>query len=120
MKTLYRGWSPTILRDVPFSMIYWLNYEIGKTQILRNRNENSMDNLTTFMCGAIAGSIAATITCPFDVVKTHRQIQLGETILNKKAIQTRHIFQEIYRTKGISGLFAGESFFCLIIGSIFR
>ena len=107
-KTLYRGWAPTILRDVPFSMIYWLNYEIGKTQILKFRNKKTMDNPTTFLCGAAAGSLSAAITCPFDVVKTHRQIQLGEIHLNKNSVQTLQIIQEIYRTKGVGGLFAGK------------
>ncbi len=108
--TLYRGWAPTVLRDVPFSMIYWVFYETGKTTILKKQKKSSLDSFSTFVCGACAGSIAATFTCPFDVVKTHRQIQLGEIqVLNKKATQTRNIIKEIYRQKGISGLFAGKS-----------
>lgn len=106
IQTLYRGWVPTILRDVPFSMIYWLNYEVAKTSLLKSQKKKSLDNLTTFMCGASAGAMAALITCPFDVVKTHRQIQLGQT-QNQNAILTTNIIRDIYRTKGINGLFAG-------------
>jgi len=108
-KTLYRGWVPTIMRDVPFSMIYWLNYETAKTLILKHQQKRTMDNYMTFICGATAGTIAAAITCPFDVVKTHRQVQLGEQqmVNNKGAVLTKDVIKEIYRTKGIQGLFAG-------------
>lgn len=108
---MYRGWSATILRDVPFSMIYWVNYELAKTTLLNLFNKRSLDNFSTFSCGAMAGSIAAIVTCPFDVVKTHRQIQLGETNLNKNAVFTKNIIKEIYRTKGVQGLFAGIFFY---------
>ncbi len=108
--TLYRGWAPTVLRDVPFSMVYWVCYETGKTELLKRQKKDSLDSITTFGCGAFAGSIAATLTCPFDVVKTHRQIQLGEIqVLNKKATQTSNIMRNIYMQKGASGLFAGKN-----------
>jgi solute carrier family 25 protein 39/40 len=110
MLALYRGWSPTILRDVPFSMIYWVNYELAKTTLLKRLDKRSLDSFATFFCGAISGSIAAIVTCPFDVVKTHRQIQLGETNLNKNAVITKNIIKEIFQTKGIQGLFAGIIF----------
>ncbi|VDM79969.1 unnamed protein product [Strongylus vulgaris] len=45
----YLGWMPTLLRDIPFS---------GKTTFA-----------TAFTCGAAAGSIAAVLTTPFDVVR---------------------------------------------------
>lgn len=107
-KTLYQGWVPTVMRDVPFSMIYWLNYETAKTLILRHRKKESMDNYMTFLCGATAGSTAAAVTCPFDVVKTHRQVQLGEQqMVNKRSVLTKDVIREIYRTKGFQGLFAG-------------
>ncbi len=105
---MYRGWVPTVLRDVPFSMIYWLNYETTKVLILNSQNKKSLDSLSTFLCGSLAGAIAAAITTPLDVVKTHRQIQLGDAeILNKRATYTINIIKEIYRTKGLGALFSG-------------
>lgn len=110
VQSLYRGLISTILRDVPFSMIYWLNYESLKTFFLKRQVDKTiiyLDSMTTALCGAMAGSVAAIITNPMDVVKTYRQIQLGERDLNKKARKTLFIIKDIRRTKGISALWAG-------------
>jgi len=37
--------------------------------------------LINFLSGAVAGTVASTITLPFDVVKTTKQIELGETMI---------------------------------------
>lgn len=87
-------------------MIYWFNYERFKTWMLRLKQKDRLDSLSTFICGASAGSISAAVTCPFDVVKTHRQIQLGESV-NIKSPKTLNVMRQIYRTKGVRGLFAG-------------
>jgi len=110
IKSLYRGWAPTVLRDVPFSMIYWMNYETAKTFVLNYQNKKSLDSAYTFVCGAFSGSVAALLTCPLDVVKTHRQIDIGNReILNKSATTTLNIMKKIYTTKGIQALFAGAT-----------
>ncbi|XP_023034727.1 solute carrier family 25 member 40 isoform X1 [Drosophila willistoni] len=74
---LWRGLPPTILRDVPFSGIYWTSYEYLKSSF--NVVEPSFG--FSFMAGAISGSVAATITTPFDVIKTHDQIEFGEKFI---------------------------------------
>lgn len=107
--SLYRGWVPTVWRDVPFSMIYWLGYESFKTAMLKREHKLEMSSLNTFVCGATAGSIAAFLTCPLDVVKTHRQIRIGELDLNTKSQRTMQIIRDILRTKGPAGLFAGKT-----------
>jgi solute carrier family 25, member 39/40 len=106
--SLYRGWVSTVWRDVPFSMIYWFNYESFKTLLLKKQNKNTLDSISTFSCGAAAGSIAAAMTCPLDVVKTYRQIQLGESDSAKKSRKTINIMKEINRVKGFKALFAGK------------
>ncbi|KYN00884.1 Solute carrier family 25 member 40 [Cyphomyrmex costatus] len=70
---LWMGLSSTLLRDVPFSAIYWLNYETIKR--LYSSQQTFTFNLAA---GAVAGSVSAFFTIPFDVVKTHRQIEMGE------------------------------------------
>ncbi|KAM7122825.1 mitochondrial glutathione transporter SLC25A40 isoform 6-T11 [Ciconia maguari] len=78
--SLWRGWSSTVLRDVPFS-------------------------------GAASGSIAAVITLPFDVVKTHRQTELWESetlkIPQRDCTSTWAVMRKIVAKNGITGLFAG-------------
>jgi hypothetical protein len=64
------------------------------------------------LCGATAGSLSAFITCPLDNVKTFRQIELGEKVVNKNS-KTLFILKQIYQTKGIGGYFAGNIFLFL-------
>ncbi|XP_061604212.1 probable mitochondrial glutathione transporter SLC25A39 isoform X1 [Phyllopteryx taeniolatus] len=109
--SLWRGWGPTVLRDVPFSAIYWFNYELVKAQLC-GRSQMTQANITiSFTAGAASGAIAAILTLPFDVVKTRRQIQLGEmdtlgTPL-KKTASTWRIMRDIWSEVGYRGLFAG-------------
>jgi len=51
---------------------------------------------------------AAIVTLPFDVIKTHRQIELGENLSHGKEItSTWKLIAQLYHHKGISALFAG-------------
>jgi solute carrier family 25 protein 39/40 len=107
-RSLYRGLVPTIWRDIPFSMIYWFNLENMKIFFLRYRNETKLDVPTIFFCGAVSGGITAALTTPLDVIKTLKQVELGE-INSKKAASQKTLFliKQTYRDKGIKGLFAG-------------
>ncbi|XP_027196757.2 mitochondrial glutathione transporter SLC25A40-like isoform X2 [Dermatophagoides pteronyssinus] len=111
---LWNGLNATLLRDVPFSIIYWLNYENIKHFLLINVNNqidvDDFDFGISFFSGAISGSIAATITLPFDVVKTHRQIELGNQLINdnnNSSKKTKDILKKIYQEHGYRGLFTG-------------
>ncbi|XP_034663785.1 solute carrier family 25 member 40 isoform X2 [Drosophila subobscura] len=107
---LWRGLPPTILRDVPFSGIYWTCYEYLKSSF--NVVEPTFG--FSFAAGAISGSVAAMITTPFDVIKTHEQIEFGEKFIftdnlpknvATKSVMTR--LSSIYRLGGVRGIFAG-------------
>lgn len=67
---LFKGLLPTVMRDAPFSSIYWTVYETFK----RLQGITQPNLVESFMGGAIAGGIAAFMTCPFDVIKTHQQV----------------------------------------------
>ncbi|XP_060523808.1 probable mitochondrial glutathione transporter SLC25A40 isoform X2 [Cylas formicarius] len=108
IKGLWKGIFPTLLRDVPFSAIYWMSYETIKSVWRYDQPSFAL----SFFAGAISGSIAATVTVPFDVVKTHQQIEFGSTLFANngkpsKSRTTSTIFWDIYRTNGIRGLYAG-------------
>uniref|UniRef100_A0A4W3J7J5 Solute carrier family 25 member 40 n=1 Tax=Callorhinchus milii TaxID=7868 RepID=A0A4W3J7J5_CALMI len=108
--SLWRGWGPTVLRDVPFSATYWFNYELMKNALCKKRNLSEPTFMISFASGAASGSIAATITLPFDVVKTRRQIALGELealTQPKTSMSTWVIMSQIVKESGYSGLFVG-------------
>jgi len=75
--TWFRGMVPTLLRDVPFSAIYWCGYEYGKSRVqIPERlvpNGSVRTLLQSFICGAGAGIVAGVLTTPVDVIKTVRQ-----------------------------------------------
>jgi solute carrier family 25 protein 39/40 len=67
--SLWRGVSPTLWRDVPFSAIYWSAYEYNKKQLTPWANgEHGSPAIASFISGATSGTLAALITHPFDLV----------------------------------------------------
>ena len=68
---LFRGYQSTVLRDVPYSAIYWLVFENSKAAF----PETSLSvNSVNFLSGASGGIVAALRTHPFDVLKTRQQL----------------------------------------------
>lgn len=111
--SLWKGWGPTVLRDVPFSAMYWYNYELGKKWLCQRYNKTEPTFSINFASGALSGSIAALVTLPFDVVKTRRQIEVGELEVlhnsQKRSNSTWKIMYRIMSENGFRGLFAGLS-----------
>uniref|UniRef100_A0A8C1MVR4 Mitochondrial glutathione transporter SLC25A40 n=2 Tax=Cyprinus carpio TaxID=7962 RepID=A0A8C1MVR4_CYPCA len=101
-RSLWRGWGPTLLRDVPFSAMYWFNYEKGKAWLCQYYNSTDPTFAITFTAGALSGSFASVVTLPFDVVKTKRQ---NMTLMFSSS--TYHLMKRIVAENGVSGLFAG-------------
>lgn len=111
--SLWKGWGPTVLRDVPFSAMYWFNYELGRKWLCERYNKTEATFSICFASGALSGSIAALVTLPFDVVKTRRQIEVGELEVlpnsQKRSKSTWKIMYTIMSENGFRGLFAGLS-----------
>lgn len=111
--SLWRGLVPTLYRDVPFSGLYWLFYERTKIALrARLGIQAGIDNLfdewkLAFFSGSIAGSIAAFVTTPFDVVKTRRQAVLSNRVQTKGKETTIFLLRRIIHQEGTSGLFSG-------------
>ncbi|XP_033926017.1 mitochondrial glutathione transporter SLC25A39 isoform X1 [Melopsittacus undulatus] len=109
--SLWRGWGPTVLRDVPFSALYWFNYELVKDWLCRQPWLDGASFMVSFTSGAISGTVAAVLTLPFDVVKTQRQIELGHSeghpVTASKPASTWLLMQRIHAESGTRGLFAG-------------
>uniref|UniRef100_A0A6A7FT82 Solute carrier family 25 member 40-like isoform X2 n=1 Tax=Hirondellea gigas TaxID=1518452 RepID=A0A6A7FT82_9CRUS len=107
-RSLWRGWVPTVLRDVPFSVMYWVGYEHLKR--LGGQTEHPSVPFT-IMAGSLAGGLAATVTLPLDVVKTHKQIAIGNGSssggFSLADSSTLEHLRSIHRQQGVRGLFAG-------------
>ncbi|XP_017280614.1 solute carrier family 25 member 40 [Kryptolebias marmoratus] len=110
-RSLWRGLGPTLLRDVPFSAMYWYNYERGKRWLCERYKTGEPTFSITFTSGAVSGSVAAIVTLPFDVVKTRRQVELGELQAKNLPCElsstTFGVMKRIVAHNGFKGLFAG-------------
>jgi len=129
IKGLWNGYTATLLRDVPFSALYWPLYEQSKA-IMNLYTSNRDSFLVNFGSGAVAGSFASTVTLPFDVIKTIKQIEMGEkdimavrpgttrsyhpvpvnkvsSSLSGRSRSNITIAKELIRDQGVRGLFAG-------------
>jgi solute carrier family 25 protein 39/40 len=85
LRGLYKGWWPTLLRDVPFSALYWHSFERIRWPLRDaletympphgdGRQNSSALRMADFGAGALGGLVSAVMTHPFDVVKTRKQI----------------------------------------------
>ncbi|KAF7726270.1 hypothetical protein EC973_008980 [Apophysomyces ossiformis] len=114
LSALWRGLLPTLWRDVPFSAVYWMGYEEGKKAFQAIAHEHNgviplNDLHITFLSGALSGMFAATVTTPFDVAKTRRQVDAGRDNPTLKDGRVPAILKQIYKQDGIRGLFRGLS-----------
>lgn len=134
LSSLYVGLAPTLWRDVPFSAIYWMclerfKSELSNSEILgtwgglyyKERERKlpaKVEAMHAFISGAAAGSIAAALTTPFDVVKTRRQmvtqeIQTGlkcnKSVAGRVNLGITQHMRQIVQQEGVSGLWKGNT-----------
>ncbi|KAH8168928.1 mitochondrial carrier protein [Sarocladium implicatum] len=105
-RELYRGWTITIFREVPFTVIQFPLWEAMK-RWSRNRRAGttgdkqvpqSAGDVPAFESaayGSVAGGIAAALTTPLDVLKT--RVMLSKERLSMGTILTRMIRDEGWR-----------------------
>jgi solute carrier family 25 protein 39/40 len=90
--------------------LYWAGFESIK-KYLRESQKMQAGVSTTFISGALSGTVASLLTSPFDVLKTRRQVftssqapaATAEIIPNS----TWPLIMHIIRTEGWKALFAG-------------
>ncbi|KIM70297.1 hypothetical protein SCLCIDRAFT_12828 [Scleroderma citrinum Foug A] len=103
---LYRGASACLLRDIPFSAIYFPAYSHLKKDIFHEGyNGKQLSFLETLGSAAIAGMPAAYLTTPADVVKTRLQVEARKGESHYKGLTDA--FVKIYREEGFKALFKG-------------
>ncbi|KAF8899082.1 mitochondrial carrier domain-containing protein [Infundibulicybe gibba] len=103
---LYKGASACLLRDIPFSAIYFPAYwHLKKDVFHEGYNGKQLSFLETLGSAAIAGMPAAYLTTPADVVKTRLQVEARKGQTHYQGL--RDAFVKIYREEGFRALFKG-------------
>ncbi|KAF9586487.1 hypothetical protein BGW38_003818 [Lunasporangiospora selenospora] len=115
LRGLYKGTPATLLRDVPFSILF---FPLNSYLKLKGADENGKVSFPTiFGAGIVAGVVAASAVTPADVIKTRLQVahRPGEPVF--KGISD--CFQHIVRNEGASALFKGVVPRSLIVAPMF-
>jgi len=114
VRSLWRGVGPTLLRDVPFSMMYWLGYESIRAAAEQRVGTDDVAGrfAVAFLAGAGSGSVAAVLTTPFDVAKTRVQIEMYKEARaapgRRCAVpSTVGVLSRVVREEGPAALFSG-------------
>ena len=122
---LYTGLLATLARDIPFSAVYFSLYSHTRRLLLSDPTSSAHLGLKSFAAGAIAGTVAAAITCPFDVVKTrvHRdampcKLSLGPFVRREVGLWTSTLTQ-ISRVEGAGAFLRGVVPRCIIVSPLF-
>ncbi|KAI9817767.1 MAG: mitochondrial aspartate-glutamate transporter agc1 [Pycnora praestabilis] len=102
---LYKGATACLLRDAPFSAIYFPTYNHLKRDYFGEGPNKKLGVLQLLTAGAVAGMPAAYLTTPFDVIKTRLQVEArkGET----KYTNLRHCAKTIFQQEGFKAFFKG-------------
>jgi solute carrier family 25 S-adenosylmethionine transporter 26 len=99
-RELYRGWSITIIREVPFTVIQFPLWEALKRYRLAQTGQAQVSGWEGGLLGSLAGGVAAAITTPLDVLKTRMMLAR-----EKQPMFT--MLSSILRESGPRAFFAG-------------
>lgn len=104
-RELYRGWSITIMREVPFTIIQFPIWESLKKYSRRRQGLDTSRGQDvsageSAVYGSVAGAVAAAITTPLDVLKTR-------VMLSSQKTKVLDVVVSILREDGIRRFFAG-------------
>jgi solute carrier family 25 S-adenosylmethionine transporter 26 len=99
-RELYRGWSITIFREVPFTVIQFPLWEALKTYRKTATNKDTISGIESGLAGSAAGAVAAGITTPLDVLKTRMMLAREKTGMLT-------LLRQILKDNGPRAFFAG-------------
>jgi solute carrier family 25 aspartate/glutamate transporter 12/13 len=92
LRGVYKGTMSTLLRDVPFSFIFFPLYA---NIVCLLQDENGKTSLPSqLLAGSIAGGVGAGAVTPFDCIKTRLQMEGGITKYKNIAGAFRTIVKE--------------------------
>ncbi|KAG0299012.1 mitochondrial aspartate-glutamate transporter agc1 [Linnemannia gamsii] len=102
---LYKGASACLLRDIPFSAIYFPVYAHLKKDVFGETPDHRLAISELLIAGAAAGMPAAYFTTPADVIKTRLQVEAKKGQSSYNGI--RDAARKIYAEEGFRAFFKG-------------
>ncbi|XP_044281600.1 mitochondrial glutamate carrier 1 isoform X1 [Varanus komodoensis] len=114
---LYKGLGATLLRDVPFSIVYFPLFANLNKLGQKNHSEKA-PFYVSFLSGCAAGSTAAVAVNPCDVIKTRLQ-SLQRGINEDTYSGIIDCARKIWRNEGPTAFFKGAYCRALVIAPLF-
>ncbi|KAB1251410.1 p53-induced death domain-containing protein 1 [Camelus dromedarius] len=114
---LYKGLGATLLRDVPFSIVYFPLFA-NLNQLGRPASGEKSPFYVSFLAGCVAGSTAAVAVNPCDVVKTRLQ-SLQRGVNEDTYSGFLDCARKILRNEGPSAFLKGAYCRALVIAPLF-
>lgn len=99
-REMYRGWSITVMREVPFTVIQFPLWEGLKEWRQRKMGKEGVTATESGIFGSVSGAVAAGVTTPLDVLKTRM-------MLSKEKIPVGVLLMRILRESGARAFFTG-------------
>ena len=100
---LYKGAGACLLRDIPFSAIYFPTY--AKMKVALQDENGNLGPKQLLIAGAVAGIPAASLVTPAGVIKTRLQVQARKGEMTYTGI--RDCFWKVLTQEGPTALFKG-------------
>ncbi|KAJ3095727.1 hypothetical protein HK100_005743 [Physocladia obscura] len=101
---LYKGFTMTIFREIPFCSVQFPLFEYLK-KTWKIKTGKAPEPWESGLCGSIAGGVAAAVTTPLDVVKTRIMLSGKEAANSYNSIPGS--FKKIVQEEGFNALFKG-------------
>jgi solute carrier family 25 protein 38 len=99
VRGLYKGLSPTLVRDIGYSGMYYCIYTEIKSIFLTESNVNNA--LYIAYCSLLSAVLACGFTQPPDVIRSYMQLN------NKQSLNFISTSKHIYKKHGLQGFFLG-------------
>lgn len=114
-RRLFTGYTALLARNLPFTALQFPLFEQIRAWMWRRRGDSPDDKSRSLVpagliagsSAASAGSIAAFLTTPSDVVKTRMMLGAGENESGKSKRGSWTVARDVFRERGIIGFFRG-------------
>lgn len=109
---VYQLWSGlwiTILRDVPFTAVYWtLTEKLRRIVLQEEIDSGPKKTFKLFSIAAFSGAVATLVSHPLDIVKTNIQTHsFNHNLLGKEPISIGRIVSSLFQRRGFKNFYTG-------------
>lgn len=115
LRGLYTGGKATLMRDIPFSIVYFGLYGYIKQKM--SDEHGAIPTWKVFVASCTAGTIASSSVTPADVIKTRLQVKVPEGQLPYKGVVD--CFSRTVKSEGYAALFKGVVPRVMVISPLF-